>query len=152
MRIAPRKTVTPGPYRHAHEHGISYAILSKAIDTGVPDPVSIALTLATVVEKLGAVIDDIDDDLVDLSEVAERVGRSRETVRLWSLGRRGSGEFPLPSGLLPGSVKVWEWDAVNTWLSKHHPTLAEYVLLLSRVERAEFRIARQSASTNSHAA
>jgi predicted DNA-binding transcriptional regulator AlpA len=122
--------------------GISYATLSKSFNPGGPGLVSIALTLTAAVEKLGGLVDDIDDDLVDLSEIAERVGRSRETVRLWSLGRRGSGEFPLPSGLLPGSVKVWEWDSINTWLSKHHPTLADDVQLLSRVERAKFRIHR----------
>jgi predicted DNA-binding transcriptional regulator AlpA len=132
--------------------GVSYATLSGAVDAANNNPVSIALMLATAVEKLGGVVDDIDDDLVDLSEVAKRVGRSRETVRLWSLGRRGAGEFPLPSGLLPGSVKVWEWDAINAWLSKHHPTLADDVQLLSRVERAKFRVTRQSAERSSRAA
>lgn len=132
--------------------GTTYVTLSNEIDPTNPNAVSIALTLAAQVEKLGAFVDDIDDDLVDLSEVAQRVGRARETVRLWSLGRRGTGGFPLPSGLLPGSVKVWEWDAVNTWLSKHHPTLADDVQLLSRIERAKFRINRESGNGASKAA
>src|SRR3712207_8505223 len=31
------------------------------------------------------------------SSIAERIGRSREAVRLWSIGRTGPGGFPAPA-------------------------------------------------------
>ncbi len=131
---------------------IVYVSVSSAVTSNTIDLLEAAFALIVGIEKLGVVVDDIDDDLVDLSEIACRIGRSRETVRLWSLGRRGSGHFPMPCGVLPGSLKVWEWDAVNTWLTERHPTLADDVQLLSRLDRARFRILRTKLPETSRAA
>jgi hypothetical protein len=122
--------------------GICFVSVSSDLMSAETDPLPAVLALVSRVEKLGVIVDDVDDDLVDLSEIASRVGRSRETVRLWSLGRRGEGGFPVASGLLPGSLKIWEWDAVNRWLKVHHPTLADDVQLLSRLDRAKLRVHR----------
>jgi hypothetical protein len=56
-----------------------------------------------------------DDDLVTLGVIADRIGRSREAVRLWSIGRTGPGGFPVPigSGL---SVAYYRWSQVAPWL------------------------------------
>jgi hypothetical protein len=56
-----------------------------------------------------------DDDLVTLGVIADRIGRSREAVRLWSVGRTGPGGFPAPvdSGL---SVAYYRWSQVAPWL------------------------------------
>lgn len=132
--------------------GIVYAVLSRGADSSASGILAVAFDLAHDVEKLGAIVDDIDDELVDLTEIAERVERSRETVRLWALGKRGRGDFPLPSGALPGSVKIWEWEAVNTWLLLHHPSLADDVVHLSRVDRARFRIQREADRLNQRSA
>jgi predicted DNA-binding transcriptional regulator AlpA len=107
--------------------------------SGPGRPLAVAVELATRLEALGSTIDDIDDDLVDLSEIAARVGRSREAIRLWSSGKRGAGGFPLPVGVLPGSVKVWDWSSVNSWLALSQPALADPVRYLNRVERSTFR-------------
>jgi predicted DNA-binding transcriptional regulator AlpA len=122
----------------ATHDGVLYVTVS-----GPGKPLSVALDLATRLEGLGSTIDDIDDDLVDLSEIAARVGRSREAIRLWSSGKRGAGGFPLPVGVLPGSVKVWDWSSVNSWLALSHPTLADPVRYLDRVERSTFRSRRK---------
>lgn len=55
-------------------------------------------------------------DLVGVTDIAERVGVSRETVRTWESGKRRDGDFPRPCGEV-GRAKVWEWGAVNAWLS-----------------------------------
>jgi hypothetical protein len=117
--------------------GVLYVTLS-----GPGKPMAVAFDLAACLEALGSTIDDIDDDLVDISEIAARVGRSREAVRLWSSGQRGSGGFPLPVGVLPGSVKVWDWSSVNSWLAQSQPALADPVRYLDRVERSTFRSRR----------
>jgi predicted DNA-binding transcriptional regulator AlpA len=121
----------------ATHDGVLYVTVS-----GPGKPIAVALDLAMRLEELGSTIDDIDDDLVDLSEIAARVGRSREAIRLWSTGKRGAGGFPLPVGVLPGSVKVWDWSSVNTWLAQSQPALADPVRYLDRVERSTFRSRR----------
>lgn len=54
-------------------------------------------------------------DLVNITDIADRVGVTREAVRNWASGRRRTGVFPLPLDT-PGGQKVWEWAAVHSWL------------------------------------
>jgi hypothetical protein len=78
-----------------------------------------------------------DSDLVTLAVIAHRVGRSRECVRLWSLGRTGPGGFPAPvdSDL---KVALYRWSQVAPWLRERlgmpvpdpEPTLAAVNLAL----------------------
>jgi hypothetical protein len=57
----------------------------------------------------------VDHDWVTLADVAERIGRSREAVRLWSIGRVGPGGFPPP--LNPGRETLFfSWAEVAPWL------------------------------------
>jgi hypothetical protein len=54
-------------------------------------------------------------DLVDLPEVAARTGRTRESVRLLALGRRGPGGFPsLDHGF-------YSWAEVRAWFAEYDP-------------------------------
>lgn len=55
-------------------------------------------------------------DLVTLAEIARRVGRCRETVRLWSTGELGPGGFPPP--LNPGrATAIYSWSEIVPWLT-----------------------------------
>jgi hypothetical protein len=57
----------------------------------------------------------VDQDWVTLADVAERIDRSREAVRLWSVGRVGPGDFPPP--LNPGRETLfYSWSEVAPWL------------------------------------
>jgi hypothetical protein len=56
-----------------------------------------------------------DDDFVTLADIADRVGKSREAVRLWSLGRTGPGGFPLPVNANI-STAYYRWSQVAPWL------------------------------------
>jgi hypothetical protein len=59
-----------------------------------------------------------DSDWVTLGHIAERIGRSREIVRLWSIGEYGPGGFPPP--LNPGrDTRFYSWTEVATWLRRH---------------------------------
>lgn len=54
-------------------------------------------------------------DWVTAGEIARRIGRSRETVRLWAVGRSGPGGFPPP--LNPGcETTYYSWSDVRLWL------------------------------------
>lgn len=55
------------------------------------------------------------DDLVTLSEIAERLGRSRESVRLLAAGERGRGDFPAPVSHLRSRFRLWRWTDVASW-------------------------------------
>jgi hypothetical protein len=60
------------------------------------------------------------DDAVTLREIAQRLGRTYESVRLLAEGSRGPGGFPGP--LLDTSAgRVWSWSDVAGWLSVNYP-------------------------------
>lgn len=59
------------------------------------------------------------DDLVTMSEIAHRLGRSRESVRLLIAGARGSGGFPPRSSHLKARSRLWRWSEVAVW-ARHH--------------------------------
>jgi len=55
-------------------------------------------------------------DLVSMSEIAARIGRSRECVRLWVNGKRGPGGFPAPLNNPHDRYRFWRWSDVEGWL------------------------------------
>jgi predicted DNA-binding transcriptional regulator AlpA len=59
------------------------------------------------------------DDLVTLSEIAQRLGRSRESVRLLAAGKRGSGDFPRPMSHFRARTRLWRWSEVAAWAQRH---------------------------------
>ncbi|GAB7037638.1 MULTISPECIES: hypothetical protein [Catenuloplanes] len=72
----------------------------------------------------GARVAEVDQDVVGVSDIAKRVGVTREAVRLWVDGRRGPGDFPPPIGSAGGgergSMRLWPWSVVNDWLRQYH--------------------------------
>ena len=60
----------------------------------------------------------LDRDLVGISEIAERTGRSRQNVTQWVTGERRSDaeqSFPVPETVV-GRARIWLWTEVNSWL------------------------------------
>jgi hypothetical protein len=55
------------------------------------------------------------DDLVTAAEIGQRLGRTRESVRLLISGRRGPGGFPPPSSHLKARGRLWRWAEVDAW-------------------------------------
>jgi len=58
------------------------------------------------------------DDLVTMSDIAERTGRTRESVRLLINGKRGPGGFPPPATHLKSRNRMWEWQEVTCWFAQ----------------------------------
>ncbi|MEX1009336.1 MAG: hypothetical protein WD271_16065 [Acidimicrobiia bacterium] len=56
------------------------------------------------------------DELVTAADIAELIGQSRESVRLYIAGRRGPGTFPAPISHLWSRGRLWRWPAVADWL------------------------------------
>jgi len=69
----------------------------------------------------GAVVAHVEpDELVTASDIADRMGRTRESVRLLSEGARGPGGFPVPvSGSSARRIRLWRWSQVAEWLDEH---------------------------------
>lgn len=67
----------------------------------------------------GAKVRRVHRDLVNQSDIATRVGMSREAVRKWTL-RSGDHAFPAPFDTLGGgdtrTSTVWLWSDVVPWL------------------------------------
>ena len=58
-------------------------------------------------------------ELVGLSAIAARVGRSVESIRLLAEGRRGPGGFPAPAARVDAKTRLWEWSEVARWWRDH---------------------------------
>lgn len=66
----------------------------------------------------GVEITAVSEDLVTLSEIAERTGRTLATADHWAAGRRGPGTFPEPKVRRP-RASLYSWAQVVFWLHEH---------------------------------
>ncbi len=57
------------------------------------------------------------EDIVSLSAIAARTGRSDESIRLLAQGRRGPGGFPPAAGWINEKTQVWRWADVAPWFA-----------------------------------
>jgi hypothetical protein len=80
--------------------------LAEAIETAIRDVRSVPGVAVLRVEP---------DELVTAAEIAARLGRSRESVRLLVSGERGPGSFPAPVSHLKLRGRLWLWSDVATW-------------------------------------
>lgn len=58
----------------------------------------------------------LDEDLLTLADIADRAGRSRESVRRYATGERGGGGFPLPVNPGRDGTVFYRWSEVAPWL------------------------------------
>ena len=58
------------------------------------------------------------DDLVTQAEIAERLGRTSESVRLLSSGRRRKGTFPQSVVRTINRGSLWRWSEVAIWAKR----------------------------------
>jgi hypothetical protein len=69
------------------------------------------------VESAGyAVVAVEPDDLVSVAEIAERMGRTRQSAAQLVDGSRGPGGFPSPVHGIDSRVRLWRWGDVLEWL------------------------------------
>jgi predicted DNA-binding transcriptional regulator AlpA len=60
------------------------------------------------------------DELVTMSEIAERIGRSRESIRLLIAGQRGPGDFPSPVSHVQTRNRLWRLPDVLRWFATRY--------------------------------
>lgn len=89
-------------------------------DRDAPSFVDAAVGAIDVLLTLGLEPIAVEDELVSMADIAERVGRSRQSVSLLGSGQRGPGGFPPPAA---GNVRspLWHWDDVAAWFQTTTP-------------------------------
>ena len=60
-----------------------------------------------------------DAGLVSMADIAVRIGRTREGVRLMITGARGPGGFPPPITDPRSRYRLWRWSDVALWLTRN---------------------------------
>ena len=58
-----------------------------------------------------------DAGLASMADIACRVGRTRESVRLLIAGERGPGGFPPPVTDPRSRYRLWRWSEVERWFA-----------------------------------
>lgn len=101
------------------QHGHLYAEFSREAE-------SIEKAILTAINdvhkaQVGAAVLCVDRcDLVTQSEIARRIGRSRQMVNQFITGARGPGNFPPPECYLSDDeAPLWRWCAVSYWLANN---------------------------------
>jgi hypothetical protein len=61
----------------------------------------------------------LDQDLVTLADIADRISQSRESVRRYSTGTRGPGGFPPPANPVREGTVFYRWSEVVPWIREH---------------------------------
>lgn len=59
-----------------------------------------------------------DAGLVSMADIAERTGRTRESVRLLVAGDRGPQGFPAPVTSPTARYRLWRWSDVRRWFAE----------------------------------
>ena len=95
-----------------------------------------AIADVEAVEGLAALHVD-PDDLVWASEIAERLGRTRQSVDLLIKGQRGPGGFPAPASHTTRNP-LWRWSEVEAWFEAYEgrPADAERSAVLGAINGA----------------
>lgn len=93
--------------------GVAYADFDREADSFV-EAVVTAISAISSVPGL-RVLRLEPDDLVTAADIAQRLGRTRESVRLLISGRRGAGGFPAPVSHTQRRNRIWRWSDVVAW-------------------------------------
>lgn len=105
-------------------------------DREAPTFVEALTTAFAAIHQTGLRVVRIEpDDLVTAAEIAERTGRSRESIRLLAAGRRGDGSFPAPIARATTRAHLWRWSDVATAMGL--PVAAQAALVAALNARLE---------------
>lgn len=98
------------------EHGLATAEFDREAET-------MADAIASAVHDLDDVglvsLRVLDQDLLTLADIAHRIGQSRESVRRYATGERGTGGFPPPVNPAREGTVFYRWSEVAPWV-RHH--------------------------------
>jgi hypothetical protein len=83
------------------------------------------------------------DDLVTQAEIARRLERSREAIRLYVEGLRGPGDFPRPVAAATSTSPLWSWLEVARWAVKNKLLSASAASWAELINQTNMRLNRK---------
>ena len=95
------------------EHGLAVAEFDREAPT-LADAIASAVLVLEVAGLRALRV--LDEALLTLADIADRIGRSRESVRRYATGERASGGFPPPVNPARDGVAFYRWSEVVPWL------------------------------------
>ena len=107
--------------------GVVYLTFSRL----APDLKSAVLTAIRDVKRaeIGAEVLRVDIcNLVTLAEIGRRIGRSRQLVHQYMVGKQGAGGFPPPVCQISDSTSLWAWCEVAFWLRRNNMIREEQLM------------------------
>lgn len=114
--------------------GVQYADFDRTAPTLVQ---AVASALSAIESVPGLRVVRVEpEELVTAAEIAERLGRTRESVRLLIAGERGPGCFPAPVSHLRTRNRLWRWSDVAAWAGTLSATTLMEARLLAAVNAA----------------
>ena len=97
--------------------GVEGGLAIAEFDRKAPALADAIASAARAIESVGLrAIRVVDGDLLTLADIADRVGRSRESIRRYMTGARGGGNFPPPANSAREGVAFYRWSEVSLWL------------------------------------
>lgn len=132
---------------YGRRQGIQFAEFARA-DTSLDSAVISAIDAVEAAVPGAQVVRVEPDDLVTLTEIANRTSRTKESVRLYSEARRGPGGFPAPVAWLAAKQRIWQWADVVAWfeeqLGERLPTgaSAQFLAVLNNALEVRWRSPR----------
>jgi hypothetical protein len=97
-------------------HGLAVAGFDREAPA-LADAIASAVRAVESVGLLGLRV--LDEDLLTLADIADRIGQSRESVRRYSTGDRGPGTFPPPVNPAREGTVFYRWSEVAPWVRMH---------------------------------
>jgi hypothetical protein len=100
------------------------------------DPVCVTIEAARRIESVlpDSWVKCVDEDLTSTTEIAMRIGVSREAVRKWvTAATRTPVQFPVARASIGGegarSTKLWAWAEIAAWLWETRRLMPDYKYL-----------------------
>jgi len=85
---------------------------------------SFSEALASAINDVESAVADLrvvrvePEELVTASEIATRLHRTRESIRLLFESQRGAGDFPRPVTWLENKTRLWYWHDICAWAAR----------------------------------
>jgi hypothetical protein len=90
--------------------------------------------------RAGAKVERVEPDhLVSLGEIAERCGKTRQAISLYTKGERGT-DFPAPVARVTSKHPLWDWEEVAGWLVERNALPREELVRARIVKEANLHL------------
>lgn len=100
--------------------GTEGGVPTAEFDRETPDLANAIVSAVRALESVNlSPLRVVDQDLLTLADMANRIGQSRESIRRYAQGSRGPGGFPPPVNPAREGTTFYRWSEAALWFEKH---------------------------------